>query len=115
MSVREGLAIGSTIVLGDRDVEVTLQRLTQALAKTDLRKLLSSDSEVEKSMEGFLPEGMKRQLEQSSNGGNGMGVNRMMGGIDRGNGAMSVTTMGMDSGVSIDKQEFQTFVETMKG
>jgi len=74
MSVREGLAIGSTIVLGDRDVEVTLKRLTQALAKTDLRKLLSSDSEVEKSMEGLLPQQMKDQMKQPSSDSVTMGV-----------------------------------------
>ena len=62
--MREGLAIGSTIVLGDRDVEVTLKRLTRALAKTDIRKLLSADSEVNSSMESLLPEGMKSQLKQ---------------------------------------------------
>ncbi len=103
MSVREGLAIGATIVLGDRDVEVTLQRLTRALAKTDLRKLLSADSEVEKSMESLLPESMKNQLKQPSN--------RVGGEVDGNN--MSVTSMGIDD-VSISKQDFNTFVETMK-
>lgn len=86
MSVREGLAIGSTIVLGDRDVEVTLRRLTQALGKTDLRKLLSSNSEVEKSMEGLLPQEMKNQMKQSSDS----------------------VTMGVDDAT------FNSFVETMK-
>ncbi len=86
-SVREGLTIGSTIVLGDRDVEVTLKRLTQALAKTDIRKLLSSDSEVEKSMEGLLPEQMKSNMKQPSDGSVTMGV---------------------------DDATFNSFVETMK-
>lgn len=104
MSVREGLAIGATIVLGDRDVEVTLQRLTRAIAKTDIRKLLSADSEVEKSMEALLPEGMKSQLKQPSSNGVSGNVN--------GN-SMSVTSMGMDD-VSISKQDFNAFVETMK-
>jgi pheromone shutdown protein TraB len=36
-SVREGLAIGATIVLGDRDVEVTLRQLTRDLTKTYIR------------------------------------------------------------------------------
>ena len=85
-SVREGLAIGSTIVLGDRDVEVTLKRLTQALAKTDIRKLLSSDSEVEKSMEGLLPEQMKANMKEPSDS----------------------VTMGVDDAT------FNSFVETMK-
>ena len=103
LSVREGLAIGATIVLGDRDVEVTLQRLTRALTKTDIRRLLSTDSEIEKSMESLLPEGMKNQLKQPSN--------RVGGEVDGNN--MSVTSMGMDD-VSISKQDFNTFVETMK-
>lgn len=103
MSVREGLAIGATIVLGDRDVEVTLQRLTKAITKTDIRKLLSADSEVEKSMEALLPEGMKSQLKQPSNG--------LGGNVDGNN--ISVTSMGMDD-VTISKQDFNTFVETMK-
>lgn len=103
MSVREGLAIGSTIVLGDRDVEVTLQRLTRALAKTDIRKLLSADSEVNSSMEAMLPEGMKSQLRQQSNGGGGGGD------------SMSVSGMGMGGDdIKIEKGEFQDFVETMK-
>ena len=103
MSVREGLAIGATIVLGDRDVEVTLQRLTRAITKTDIRKLLSADSEVEKSMEALLPEGMKSQLNQPANDvGGKTDVN-----------SMSVTSMGMDD-VTISKQDFNTFVETMK-
>ncbi|KAL7428115.1 hypothetical protein ACHAXH_003256 [Discostella pseudostelligera] len=103
MSVREGLAIGATIVLGDRDVEVTLQRLTKAITKTDIRKLLSADSEVEKSMEALLPEGMKSQLKQPSYG---------LGGNGDGN-SSGATSMGMDD-VTISKQDFNTFVETMK-
>jgi hypothetical protein len=102
MSVREGLSIGSTIVLGDRDVEVTLKRLTRALAKTDIRKLLSPDSEVEKSMEELLPPDMKNQLKSQGGSGSGGGSN-----------SMSVTSMGMED-VAIDKGEFTTFVETMK-
>ncbi|KAL7489034.1 hypothetical protein ACHAW6_014614 [Cyclotella cf. meneghiniana] len=103
MSVREGLAIGSTIVLGDRDVEVTLRRLTQALAKTDIRKLLSPDSEVERSMEELLPENLKSQMLAQGRGGNGASAD----------GAMNVSSMGLEN-VAIDKAEFQTFVETMK-
>jgi len=41
VAVKEGLAINATIVLGDRDVDVTLSRLTQAIQKTDLKKLLT--------------------------------------------------------------------------
>jgi len=55
VAVKEGLAVGSQIVLGDRDVDVTLRRLTEALSKTDLKKLTSSDSDLEKSMQELLP------------------------------------------------------------
>jgi len=41
--------------LGDRDVEVTLQRLTQALAVTDLEKMMNPDSDFERSMKELMP------------------------------------------------------------
>ena len=53
-AVMEGQKIGAAIVLGDRDVEVTLRRLTEALAQTDLRALMNPDSELEKSMNELL-------------------------------------------------------------
>ena len=91
MSVKEGLIIGSTIVLGDRDVEVTLRRLTKALTKTDLRKLLNADSEVEKAMEEVLPENIKNKLQSAG------------------------TTSGDPMGDgTISKEELSSFVETMK-
>ena len=95
-SVREGLYLGSTIVLGDRDVEVTLKRLTRAITKTDIRKLMSSDSEIEKSMESLLPKNMKDSLQkqQSSNSG--------------------IDSMNVSEDVYISKTEFTDFVETMK-
>lgn len=95
-SVREGLLLGSTIVLGDRDVDVTLKRLTRAVTKTDIRKLISSDSEVEKSMESLLPSDMKDSLQkrQSSNSG--------------------IDSMNVSEDVYISKREFTDFVETMK-
>ena len=55
VAVREGQKVGSAIVLGDRDVEVTLRRLTEALAKTDLTELMNPDSELERSMAELLP------------------------------------------------------------
>mmetsp|Transcript_4715 Transcript_4715/g.6994 ORF Transcript_4715/g.6994 Transcript_4715/m.6994 type:complete len:412 (+) Transcript_4715:65-1300(+) len=55
VAVREGQKVGSKIVLGDRDVEVTLRRVTEALAKTDIKSLLSPDSELERSMKQLLP------------------------------------------------------------
>jgi len=58
VAVREGLKINAKIILGDRDVEVTLRRLTEALAKTDLKKLLAADSELEENMKQLLPKEM---------------------------------------------------------
>lgn len=55
VAVREGQALGADVILGDQDVEVTLRRLTQALAVTDLNKLLDPDSDLEKSMAQLLP------------------------------------------------------------
>lgn len=55
MAVKEGQAIGADIVLGDRDVEVTLRRLTQALAVTDINKLMNPDSELEQSLRELIP------------------------------------------------------------
>lgn len=55
VAVREGQKLGSAIVLGDRDVEVTLRRLTEALAQTDLKELMNPDSELERSMSELLP------------------------------------------------------------
>lgn len=54
-AVKEGRKLGADIVLGDRDVEVTLRRVTEGLAKTDLKALLSPDSELEKALEGMVP------------------------------------------------------------
>lgn len=49
-AIRAGQTAGATIVLGDRDVEVTLRRLTQALSQTDLNQLLSPNAEFEKAL-----------------------------------------------------------------
>ena len=59
VAVKAGQALGSTIVLGDRDVDVTIRRLTEALAKTDLKKLFSDSSELEQSMKKFLPQNLR--------------------------------------------------------
>ena len=40
----------SDIVLGDQDVQITLRRLSQALAVTDLNALANPDSDLERSM-----------------------------------------------------------------
>ena len=57
LAVKEGQSIGADIVLGDRDVEVTLRRLTQALAVTDVQKLMDPDNELEQSLRELLPSG----------------------------------------------------------
>jgi pheromone shutdown protein TraB len=59
VAVKAGQAIGSKIVLGDRDVDVTLKRLTEALVQTDLKKLFSESSELEQNMKKFLPESIR--------------------------------------------------------
>jgi len=41
VAIKEGQAVGASILLGDRNVQVTLRRLTEALGKTDLKKLSS--------------------------------------------------------------------------
>jgi hypothetical protein len=56
VAVREGLKINSKIVLGDQDVEVTLRRLTEALAKTDFKKIAAADAEIEQKMKELLPD-----------------------------------------------------------
>lgn len=53
-AIREGQAIDADIILGDQDVEITLQRLTQALASTDLKRLLNPDSELEESINALI-------------------------------------------------------------
>ena len=53
-AIREGQRIGASIVLGDQDVEFTLRRLTQALAATDLNKLLNPDAEFEKALTDLM-------------------------------------------------------------
>eukprot|EP00547_Thalassionema_nitzschioides_P017947 CAMPEP_0194246660 /NCGR_PEP_ID=MMETSP0158-20130606/15374_1 /TAXON_ID=33649 /ORGANISM="Thalassionema nitzschioides, Strain L26-B" /LENGTH=396 /DNA_ID=CAMNT_0038982615 /DNA_START=37 /DNA_END=1224 /DNA_ORIENTATION=+ len=59
VAMREGQAVGAKVILGDRDVDVTLQRLTQALQQTDLKKLLSADSDLENSMRELMPSGQE--------------------------------------------------------
>jgi len=65
VAVREGQKIGSDIVLGDRDVEVTLRRVTEGLARTDLKALMNPDSELEQSLKELVPSTVPR----SSKGG----------------------------------------------
>ena len=55
VAIREGQKIGSDIVLGDRDVEVTLRRVTEGLARTDLKALMNPDSELEQSLKELVP------------------------------------------------------------
>ena len=92
-AVKEGKKIGADIVLGDRDVEVTLRRVTEGLAKTDLKAFLSPDSELERTMQGMLP------------------VNE--GVADRMAGASS-SDAAKDLSDEQFKEELTSFVETMK-
>ena len=85
VAVREGLAVNSKIVLGDQDVEVTLRRLTEALAKTDLKKLLAADSELEQNMKGLMPDTNK-----------------------------SISSSTADAEAGMTKEELSTFIETVK-
>jgi len=55
VAIRKAQDIDSKIILGDRDVDVTLQRLSQALRRTDLKKLFSPNSELEASMNQMMP------------------------------------------------------------
>jgi len=84
IAVREGMSVGAKIVLGDRDVEITIRRLTEALAQTDLKQLFAENSDLEENMKQLLP-----------NGNN--------------NGESSRT-----SGGDLSKEELSLFVETMK-
>lgn len=46
--------MGSAVILGDRDVDVTLQHLAEALSKTNFKRLLTAESKFAKSLP--LPE-----------------------------------------------------------
>lgn len=52
--------MGATIILGDRDVDVTLQHLTTALSKTDLKKLFSA-TDIEE-FEAKLPSNVREKV-----------------------------------------------------
>ena len=56
-AMRQGRAVGASIVLGDQDVELTLRRLTEALAQTDLNQLMDPDAGYEKSLVELMPNG----------------------------------------------------------
>jgi pheromone shutdown protein TraB len=136
LSVREGLSLGSTIVLGDRDVEVTLRRLARALSKTDIRKLLSADNEVEMTMNDLVPDSLKEQLLRKQymeneaegrtlssklNQDKGETLSIGMGKVISEQSGRSSTLVGSNNApamknadIEIDKAEFESFVETMK-
>lgn len=54
-AVKEGQAIGADIILGDQDVEVTLRRLSEALAVTDLQRSMDPGNELEQSLKELVP------------------------------------------------------------
>jgi pheromone shutdown protein TraB len=86
VAIKEGRKLGADIVLGDRDVEVTLRRVTEGLAKTDLKVLLSPDSELEQSLQELVPSNLQSK-------------------VNDGKGDLSDEEF---------RSEFSSFVETMK-
>jgi pheromone shutdown protein TraB len=68
VAVREGLNVGSKIILGDQDVEITLRRLTEALSKTDIKKLLAADAEIEQNMKQLIPPDVAKSVSGASSG-----------------------------------------------
>ena len=66
MAVSEDLKSGSTIILGDRDVDITLRRLSVALTKTDVNKLAAIDFEMQKVLKDQLPESVQEYLKSGS-------------------------------------------------
>jgi pheromone shutdown protein TraB len=85
VAIREGQEIGSDIILGDRDVEVTLRRVTEGLARTDLKALMNPDSELEQSLKELVPSSVSMNAKDD-----------------------------MDLSDAEFREEFSTFVETMK-
>mmetsp|Transcript_34518 Transcript_34518/g.83302 ORF Transcript_34518/g.83302 Transcript_34518/m.83302 type:complete len:554 (+) Transcript_34518:109-1770(+) len=90
VAIREGQKLGSDIVLGDRDVEVTLRRLTEGLAKTDIKALLSPDAELEQSLQALVPPSTSKVLS-----------NKMAAGTEQNDDEQF-------------REEFSSFVEVMK-
>jgi TraB/PrgY/gumN family len=85
VAIREGQKIGSDIILGDRDVEVTLRRVTEGLARTDLKALMNPDSELEQSLKELVPSTVSSNSRDD-----------------------------LDLSDAEFREEFSTFVETMK-
>ena len=56
-AINEGAKLGSAIVLGDQDVDVSLRHMAQALLKTDPKILLGGDEELAKTMQQLSPSG----------------------------------------------------------
>lgn len=100
VAIQEGRKLGSDIVLGDRDVEVTLRRVTEGLAKTDIKALLNPDSELEQSLQELVPSNSRMMASMTSGGGGG------------GNGSGQISSDPMSD--EQFRQEFSSFVETMK-
>ncbi|CAB9526870.1 TraB family [Seminavis robusta] len=55
VAIKEGQKIGSAVVLGDQDVDVTLRRMSEAIRQTDLSRLLNPDNDLEQSMREMMP------------------------------------------------------------
>jgi len=64
--IEEGLKLNSTIILGDRDIDITFQRLTEAFVKKDLLSLISIDSkESDDRLFSLIPPSTQNEIDKS--------------------------------------------------
>lgn len=64
-SINHWVHVRSDIVLGDQDVQITLRRLSQALAVTDLDALTDPNSDLEQSMAELFGGSTKESIEEA--------------------------------------------------
>jgi pheromone shutdown protein TraB len=55
-SVQEAFDIGATVVLGDRDFDISMRRLADASKKTDTRMIVEADRVMTEIMKNEMPE-----------------------------------------------------------
>lgn len=75
VAIREGLALNATVVLGDRDVDLTLRRLARAIAKTDFRRVLDINADLDEIMRRSVP--VEVMLDAARNGGEDLSKEQM--------------------------------------
>jgi hypothetical protein len=56
-AINEGAKLGSAIVLGDQDVDVSMRHMANALLKTDPKVLFGGDEELARTMQQLSPSG----------------------------------------------------------